>query len=121
MPSGTLIGQSFGGLFATEVLVKQPNLFDNYIIVSPSLWWDDESLLQANVANLSSVSAVYIGVGEEGPEMKRVAKELFEKLQQEASLSDGLSYKYFPELDHGDTLHLAVYDAFETIFAATDD
>lgn len=42
----TLIGQSLGGLLATEVLFKKPDLFDNYIIASPSLWWDDESLLQ---------------------------------------------------------------------------
>ena len=119
--SSTLIGQSFGGLLATEILLKQPGLFDNYVIVSPSLWWDDESLLQAEVSDLSSVNAVYIGVGEEGPVMKRVARELSEKLQRNASLSDRLSYRFFPELDHGDTLHLAVYDAFETIFAATED
>lgn len=119
--ASTLIGQSFGGLLATEILFKQPGLFDNYVIVSPSLWWDDESLLQAEVSDLSSVNAVYIGVGEEGPVMKRVARELSEKLQRNASLSDGLSYRFFPELDHGDTLHLAVYDAFETLFTTTDD
>ncbi|MEP0176888.1 MAG: alpha/beta hydrolase-fold protein [Paraglaciecola sp.] len=37
----TLIGQSLGGLLATEILFKKPDLFDNYIITSPSLWWDD--------------------------------------------------------------------------------
>lgn len=102
----------------TKILLKKPELFDNYIIVSPSLWWDDESLLQASAADFASVRAVYIGVGEEGPTMNRVAKELFEKLQQEESLTEDLSFRSFPELDHGDTLHLAVYDAFKTIFAA---
>ncbi len=114
--SSTLIGQSLGGLLATEVLLKEPELFDNYIIVSPSLWWDDESLLQVSSADLSSVNAVYIGVGEEGPTMKRVAEELFEKLRNDKSIKENISYRYFPELDHGDTLHLAVYDAFESIF-----
>ena len=61
------------------------------------------------------------GVGEEGPVMKRVASELFEKLQHDVSLTDRLSYKFLPELDHGDTLHLAVYDAFETIFTTSGD
>ena len=41
----TLIGQSLGGLLATEILFKRPELFENYIIVSPSLWWDRESRL----------------------------------------------------------------------------
>ena len=33
----TIIGQSLGGLLATEILFKKPYLFDTYIIVSPSL------------------------------------------------------------------------------------
>ena len=37
----TLIGQSLGGLLATEILLKKPTLFAKYIIISPSLWWDD--------------------------------------------------------------------------------
>ncbi|HYK54955.1 MAG TPA: alpha/beta hydrolase-fold protein, partial [Flavisolibacter sp.] len=43
--SKTIIGQSLGGLLATEVLFKKPTLFNKYIIVSPSLWWDNGSLL----------------------------------------------------------------------------
>lgn len=115
--TSTLVGQSLGGLLATEILLKKPELFDNYIIVSPSLWWDDESLLQVRAADLSSVNAVYIGVGEEGHTMKRVAKEFFEKLHEDKSMTKNLSFRNFPDLDHGDALHLAVYDAFETIFA----
>jgi len=114
--SSALVGQSLGGLLATEILLKKPELFDNYIIVSPSLWWDDESLLQISSADLSSVNAVYIGVGEESPTMNRVAKDLFEKLQEDRSMTENLSFRNFPELDHGDALHLAVYDAFKTIF-----
>jgi uncharacterized protein len=41
-----LIGQSLGGLLASEIVLKKPELFDDYIIISPSLWWDDESLLK---------------------------------------------------------------------------
>jgi predicted alpha/beta superfamily hydrolase len=33
----TLIGESLGGLLATEVLLTKPTLFNKYIIVSPSL------------------------------------------------------------------------------------
>lgn len=45
----TLIGRSLGGLLATEILFEKPNLFNNYVIVSPSLWWDDELLLKKNL------------------------------------------------------------------------
>jgi predicted alpha/beta superfamily hydrolase len=42
----TLVGHSFGGLFGAYLLIKHPSLFDNYIIVSPSLWYDNHLLLK---------------------------------------------------------------------------
>ena len=36
-----LVGQSYGGLFASYVLLQRPELFLQYVIISPSLWWDD--------------------------------------------------------------------------------
>lgn len=43
----TLIGQSLGGLLATQVLMQEPDLFSNYIIVSPSLWWNKQTLVNS--------------------------------------------------------------------------
>lgn len=43
--SKTIIGQSLGGLLATEVFLKNPTLFSRYIIISPALWWDNGSIL----------------------------------------------------------------------------
>lgn len=68
--SKTIIGQSLGGLLATEILLKKPTLFDKYIIISPSLWWDNGSLLSHTTDSLknkvSPKTDVYIGVGKEG-------------------------------------------------------
>jgi hypothetical protein len=36
-----LVGHSYGGLFASWTLLTRPRLFDGYVIVSPSLWYDD--------------------------------------------------------------------------------
>jgi len=35
--SKMIIGQSLGGLLATEILMKKPHLFNKYVIISPSL------------------------------------------------------------------------------------
>ncbi len=112
----TIIGQSLGGLLATEILFKKPNLFDNYIIVSPSLWWDDESLIKHTPVIYNTKKSIYIGVGKEGPIMEKVAKELYQKLKATSSQNTSLFYNFFKEQNHGDTLHLAVYDSFEKIF-----
>ena len=42
----TLVGHSFGGLFAAWTLLSEPGFFDNYVIVSPSLWYDQQATLQ---------------------------------------------------------------------------
>ena len=41
----TLIGHSMGGLQVMNILLKHKELFDNYIAIDPSMWWDDKKLL----------------------------------------------------------------------------
>ena len=112
----TLIGQSLGGLLATEILFKNPDLFDNYIIASPSLWWDDESLLKYSPNSYSTKKSIFIAVGKEGKVMERTAKELYDKLNLLKKENTNLYFEFFEKKNHGDALHLAVYSAFEKIF-----
>lgn len=112
----TLIGQSLGGLFATETLFIEPSLFDHYYIVSPSLWWNDESILGADPINLDVVKSVHIAVGAEGEVMERTARELHVKLMRRRPETLELSFDYLPERTHGDVLHAALMEAFEQVF-----
>lgn len=45
-----VIGESLAGLFVVETWVLEPQLFNSYIAVDPSLWWNLESLT-ASAAN----------------------------------------------------------------------
>ena len=112
----TIIGQSLGGLLATEVLFKKPDLFDNYLIISPSLWWDDESLLTFELNQTLNNKSIYIAVGKEGTVMERVAKELYDKLALKKGKNTAVYFKFFEKQTHGDALHLAAYDAFVKLF-----
>ena len=115
--SKTIIGQSLGGLLATEILYKKPTLFSNYIIISPSLWWDNESLLSQKPAFLNpdfhQKTKVFIGVGEEGKVMINDAKSLFAKVQLQKSIE--VKFNFFKDNNHGDILHLAVFKAFQEL------
>lgn len=113
----TLIGQSLGGLLATEILFKSPELFSNYIIVSPSLWWDQEQLLQFEPRPYTRKKSIYVAVGKEGAIMERLARELHVKLAKNVHPETRLFFNYLEERDHGDALHLAVYNALEQIFS----
>lgn len=108
--SRSIIGQSLGGLLATEVLLRKPGLFNRYLIVSPSLWWDHESLLSIRPEAVPEKTTVYIAVGKEGKAMEKDARQLADKLGKNPALS--VDFTYFPGEDHATILHEAVYKAF---------
>ena len=74
----TLVGHSYGGLFATYAWMSAPELFENYIIVSPSLWYADGRPLRdlertCASGALTGERSMFLAVGdhEEQPENGR--------------------------------------------------
>jgi predicted alpha/beta superfamily hydrolase len=124
--SKTLIGQSLGGLLATEILFKKPALFTKYIIVSPSLWWDNGSLLNQSISKFENTD-VYIGVGKEGlapsptPHVMEVdANLLAEKLKKLNYKNVNIYFDYLPLENHATILHQAVSNAFKFLYPKTN-
>ena len=117
--SKTIVGQSLGGLLATEILFKKPALFTDYIIVSPSLWWDKESLLAAAPAVLKSdpsrATKVYVAVGREGKVMEADARRLVAVLKKGNAKNLKVSFQYFAAENHATIFHNAVYKGFEIL------
>ncbi|RWX03463.1 alpha/beta hydrolase [Flavobacterium cerinum] len=122
-----IIGQSLGGLLATEILFTKPQLFDKYVIISPSLWWRDGYLLKDNPVilqkNYNVTTDVYIGVGKEGSIdgsknhiMEEDAKLLFDKIKQGKSKNVKVFFDYLPEEDHATVTHPALFNAFRTLY-----
>lgn len=121
--NNTVIGQSLGGLLLSEILFTSPDLFDTYIIVSPSLWWDDFSLLERELPVISPPKKIFVAVGEEGPSMESGAMRLLAKLQKlrkrELEKTLVIRYDFMEGYDHANLLHAAVYKAFKTFNKAT--
>jgi uncharacterized protein len=124
--SKTLIGESLGGLLATEILLKKPTLFNKYIIVSPSIWWNNGSILnedsQVLKESFSQQTQVYIGVGKEGltstkiPRVMEVdANLLAEKIKNSKSKSVKVYFDYLPDENHATIMHQAVYNALKML------
>lgn len=122
--SSTLIGESLGGLFATEVLLTSPRLFTNYIIVSPSLWWDNGSMLDRSFQKLQDTSLantnIYIGVGKEGVTSNKIprvmevdANVLADKLQSIKNKKLTVYFDYLPQENHATIMHQALTNALK--------
>lgn len=116
----TLVGQSLGGLLASEVLLKKPALFTHYLIVSPSLWWDQESLLKVQPGFLDPSFKgnlnVFVAVGNEGKVMKRDAKSLAKLLKKHRSQRLKSQFRYFGGQNHANILHLAAYEGLQAVY-----
>ena len=118
--SKTIIGQSLGGLFASEVLLKKPYLFNYYMIVSPSLWWDNESLLTIAPGLLAkqpdTKTKIFISVGTEGKQMEDDVRKLAEILHAADKSNLHLNFLPLPNETHLTILHNSVYKGFELLY-----
>jgi len=116
-----VIGESLGGLFIVETYLKDPTLFDDYIAVSPSLWWDEMALARSAPADLAAMPAgkrrLYLTMGDEAVLMQEGLDILIEAI--EADTPAGLSWTYIERKDsesHSSIYHVAVLDAFRTLY-----
>lgn len=119
----TIIGQSLGGLLAIEILIKKPHLFDDYIIVSPSLWWNHQELVNSAAdyfkANLDLKKRIFVSLGKEHPVMHEVADKFVEAITLSENKKIELHYLPILEEDHATILHKAVYEGLESFNVST--
>jgi predicted alpha/beta superfamily hydrolase len=94
-----VIGESLAGLFVVETFFEQPELFDTYLALSPSLWWNHEALVRAAAGRLRAQpglrAALYFSSASDdiGPTTARLA-EIFR-----ATAPRGLRWEYRPRPD----------------------
>lgn len=87
----TFVGNSLGGLLGAYILFTHPDLFDNYVLGSPSVWFKDNDILKLEANLTPNKHNVFIGVGaQESPEfgttkhdMVKGAKGLAHKISGE--------------------------------------
>ena len=119
-PYRMLVGHSFGGLFALHAVISQPDLFDAYIAISPSLWWDDQGLvdqLQAFVDTTDTMdTALFITMGNESGGMLGGTRKFSGVLDENAP--DGLrwDFRLLDQETHGSVPHRSTYLGLEMIF-----
>jgi predicted alpha/beta superfamily hydrolase len=119
-----LMGESAAGLFVTETFLKEPDLFAGYIAVSPSLWWDHQSLArQADVflrKPFPHNRRLYLTVANEGDEMRQGVDLLVTALRSHAPRDLVWTFVPMEQEEHGTIFHPAALDAVRKFFAVPD-
>ncbi|WP_407509778.1 alpha/beta hydrolase [Elizabethkingia anophelis] len=116
----TIIGESLAGLMSTEILLKEPEMFNQYIIISPSMWWGGEKLLKEAdsllKARLKTTKNVYIGAPnkEEDVRMYNEAETLYKILKSNKNIK--VSFDYLSDELHSTAIHQGVYNGFKKLY-----
>lgn len=116
-----VIGESLAGLFVVETLLREPNLFDTYIAVDPSLWWNNESLVEISQKRfqepLFAGKSLFLAASDTET-IKEPAAELagiIKRLQPEGLK---LEYHPYPQEKHHSVYHPAAFDATRLLISA---
>lgn len=109
-----IVGESLAGLFVVETLALEPDLFDTYIAIDPSLWWNDGRLAKRLIAHPPAAAAgktLLIAASADGrPDIDAAALA--------ASLGKaglGFSYDAWPNETHATIYHPAALKAFRAV------
>jgi predicted alpha/beta superfamily hydrolase len=123
-PFKIFAGHSFGGLTTINCMLTQPEMFNAYIAISPSFWWDHEHVLKLADKKLKKGTAVNKilfysdaseGVSDKSSYHTNLLK--FDSLLTAKSLM-GLPrlYKYYPTESHMTSPMVGYYDALRFIY-----
>ena len=121
-----LAGESLAGLFTAETLLTAPGSFDDYIIVSPSLWWNGGALTRGALTNLRAGNfagrRAWIAFDEPAPPAAAAARERAVQAELELAFKSagpaGLTWRVTrPGEGHGGIYHPALLQAFRGLYA----
>ncbi|MGN6639599.1 MAG: alpha/beta hydrolase-fold protein, partial [Mucilaginibacter sp.] len=135
-PYKMLIGHSLGGLTAMNILINHPDLFNAYVAIDPSMWWDNKKLLnQADKVFADQKfngKSLFLGIANTmpagmdtlqvridstgGTSHIRSILQLKDILQRDKANGLTFGYKYYKDDDHGSVPFITEYDAFHFLF-----
>lgn len=122
-PFKIFAGHSFGGITTINCLLTQPDMFNAYIAISPSFWWDNGYLLRLADERLKNNrvmnKTIFYSDADEGMSLSSFHTNLvkFDSIITSRKIT-GLDHKYvrYPDETHMTEPVKAYYDALRFIF-----
>ncbi|RUO50624.1 alpha/beta hydrolase [Pseudidiomarina aquimaris] len=121
----TFVGNSLGGLFGAYVLFEHPEMFDNYVLGSPSVWFNDHEVLAREIKTTEAPIKVYLAVGSlerpqygEGQDMVAGAQQLHAKLQEEASENVAIKLNIIDGAKHATAFPTTLIQGLDWIYGS---
>ena len=115
-----IVGESLAGLFVVETLLLEPALFDSYVAIDPSLWWNRHGLLDGideRLARHDDLGKHVFLASSDEPVMGPAVERLTQALQRTAAPGLRVLYQPMPGEGHGTIYHPAALRGFRLLFA----
>jgi predicted alpha/beta superfamily hydrolase len=114
-----IVGESLAGLFVVETFLLEPALFDTYIAIDPSLWWNNQRLVNSAAKLLKSrpnlKKTLYVASSSEEV-IPGVIDRFAKVIRENAPSSVNWHYERMPEEKHSTIYHPAALKAFRAVF-----
>lgn len=118
-----IVGESLAGLFVVETYLLEPALFDTYVAIDPSVWWNDAALVrEAGGGRVrgrpAATRSLWIASSEE-KENEALIRRLVAALEREKPPGLIVHLEPMPEEKHATIYHPAALRAFRALFPPT--
>jgi len=114
-----VVGESAAGLFVVETFLLEPDLFDTYIAFDPSLWWNDQKLVNSAGDRLRArpdmQKMLYFASSDEKG-IADITDRFAGILNQHAPAGLRWHYERMAEEKHSTIYHPAALKAFRALF-----
>ncbi|HLJ93579.1 MAG TPA: alpha/beta hydrolase-fold protein, partial [Gemmataceae bacterium] len=114
-----IVGESLAGLFVVETFFLEPDLFDTYIALDPSLWWNHQKLVAGSAERLRTwkklEKTLYFASSDEKGIIE-VTQRFADILTKHAPPGLHWHYETMPEETHATIYHPAALKAFRAVF-----
>lgn len=114
-----IVGESLAGLFVVETFLLEPDLFDTYLAFDPSLWWNNQKLVNGAGARLHArpklKKTLYFASSDEKG-IAEITQRFAEGLGQNAPADIRWHYEQMPDEKHSTIYHPAALRAFRAVF-----
>lgn len=119
-PERAIIGESLAGLFVIETLLHEPRMFDAYIAVDPSVWWNRYALNEtaAELMERDAADGRRLFVAASGEAISADRFKAFMAGLDNQSTRVELTYLPMPDESHATLYHPAALEALRTMFPA---
>lgn len=113
-----IVGESLAGLFVVETYLQEPGLFDTYIALDPSVWWNDSAMVKAapRTGSAPAGARLWMATSSE-PTIARLTAEFAASLRRRGVSEPALRLVPMPEETHATIYHPAAMRAFRALFA----